>query len=81
MMHSGDILILSGDCRLAFHGVARVFEHSSPLLFGSGAVADACELDAGRPGALDEELAFQRFISNTRVNVNVRQVAELPTDR
>jgi hypothetical protein len=30
LLRSGDVAVLSGDCRLAFHGVARVLEGTCP---------------------------------------------------
>jgi alkylated DNA repair protein (DNA oxidative demethylase) len=33
---SGDVLVLGGDARLAFHGVDRVYPGSSTLLAGGG---------------------------------------------
>jgi alkylated DNA repair protein (DNA oxidative demethylase) len=35
-LHSGDVALLSGESRLAFHGIDRVRPGSSDLLAGSG---------------------------------------------
>jgi alkylated DNA repair protein (DNA oxidative demethylase) len=35
-LHSGDVVVLGGQSRLAFHGVDRIFGGSSTLLPGGG---------------------------------------------
>jgi alkylated DNA repair protein alkB family protein 1 len=57
-LKSGDLIIMSGEARKAFHGVPRVFEDSFPeeLLVGE-------EFDA-----------IREFMEHTRMNINVRQV-------
>ncbi len=35
-LHSGDVVVLGGPSRLAFHGVDRIFAGSSALLPGGG---------------------------------------------
>src|SRR5690606_38307326 len=37
-LHSGDVVILGGEGRLAFHGVDRVYPSSSPLLRNGGRI-------------------------------------------
>jgi hypothetical protein len=65
LLRSGDAMLLSGACRLAYHGVARVFEgagvpHAPPLPpVGS---------EDWAAGALTE------YLRKYRLNVNVRQV-------
>lgn len=55
---SGDIIIMSGEARKAFHGVPRVFEKTFPE-----------ELLAG-----EEFDTIREFMRHTRMNINVRQV-------
>lgn len=84
VLRSGDVMILSGGCRLAFHGVARVFADTCPAtLFGAPAdAASAAALGSnpaygdpsGLPGDAAEEEAFAHFLRDTRLNLNVRQV-------
>ncbi len=88
LLRSGDVVVLAGHSRLAFHGVARVVPDSAPQpLFGSavaGAGADGALLVAdsgaaepaagGAPGPPHEEACFRRFVAGARININVRQV-------
>lgn len=69
LVRSGDVMILSGSCRLAFHGVARVFDGSAPAeLFAPTRDETAAASDAL------ERAAFRAFVQHARLNVNVRQV-------
>lgn len=69
LVRSGDALLLSGASRLAFHGVARVFDASAPgELFAPLAAA------AASPRERLERAALRAFVRHARLNVNVRQV-------
>ncbi|KAI9197116.1 uncharacterized protein BJ171DRAFT_522715 [Polychytrium aggregatum] len=63
VLQSGDIVVMSGPCRLAFHGVPRIIEDTLP------------EYLARRDDGTDDEWKpFGEFLSQARINVNVRQV-------
>lgn len=59
LLRSGDILVMGGDARFAFHGVGRVFAHTTPepLLEGE-----------------DTDASFRDWMRDHRVNINVRQM-------
>jgi len=60
LLRSGDVVILSGPCRRAFHGVPRILEdQESPVFLTAGS---------------DDWLPFSEYIRNARININVRQV-------
>lgn len=59
LLESGDVVVLSGEARRAFHGVPRVFEGTCPQL-----LADSHMLT----------LKQRQFIARKRINLNVRQV-------
>ena len=64
ILRNGDTFFLGGKSRLAFHGVARVFDQATG--------ADAARLFTG--GLEEEEAAFANWIRSARININVRQV-------
>lgn len=87
LVRSGDAMLLSGACRLAFHGVARVFDGTAPReLFATrgdppappqSGVGDDGGSGSRGPDAVTDELeraALRAFVAHTRINVNVRQV-------
>lgn len=79
LLHSGDILVISGPSRTAFHGVARVFDNEgAPPLFRAEAepLAPPAALAGGEydPGSVAEESAFSAWLHTARININVRQV-------
>jgi len=82
LVRSGDVLCMGGDSRLNYHGMARVLPFSVQLPERDSA---CCPLDADRIGLLDvssnasdvsreDEQALDCFLSNHRININVRQV-------
>ncbi|KAI3656094.1 hypothetical protein MP638_000630 [Amoeboaphelidium occidentale] len=68
MIRSGDILLLSGDARRAFHGVPRIIEDTLPDLF-----KDKSLLENLNVSDTEKELYID-FMSKSRINMNVRQV-------
>jgi len=60
LLRSGDVVILAGGCRRAFHGVPRILEEQEAPTF----------LTEEEPGWR----AFAQYIKSTRININVRQV-------
>jgi len=89
LVRSGDVVIMGGEARFAYHGVPRVFADSMSLdanatnalideLVGSNATTTTT---AATTTAVDdrERLIWRRvveFMATTRINVNVRQVNE-----
>ncbi|KAI0340116.1 hypothetical protein BDW22DRAFT_1360636 [Trametopsis cervina] len=66
LLRSGDIAIMSGPgCRRAYHGVPRILENTLPL----HTFANDAEID----DALHWPV-YERYLKNTRININVRQV-------
>lgn len=60
-LNSGDIVVMTGPCRRAFHGVPRILENSLP--------------DYLKPTADEEDWApYGDFMQTTRINLNIRQV-------
>lgn len=57
---SGDVVVMSGECRLAYHGVPRIF--SSDTKFDA----------LSEEGSVDEAIAS--YLNKNRINMNVRQV-------
>lgn len=73
LVHSGDVVIMSGKSRYCFHSVPRVFGWTSPsyLLNWDDFVAPDAE------AAVDVHIKKQfliDYMKNTRVNMNCRQV-------
>lgn len=68
---SGDVLIMLGPSRGAYHGVPRIIEGTLP--------EHLCSDDgtSGRSGEDWEE--FATYLSTTRINLNVRQVHHHPS--
>jgi alkylated DNA repair protein alkB family protein 1 len=58
-LQSGDLIIMSGNSRRAFHGVPRLLENTCPEF-----------LLSDNP----EWINFKDYLSHTRLNVNLRQV-------
>lgn len=68
LVRSGDVLIMSGPCRRAYHGVPRIFEGTCPTY-----LADPSAYTLGRDGAEDWQ-PYAEYLHGARINVNVRQV-------
>lgn len=60
LLRSGDIVVMGGESRGAWHGVGRVFSGTSP---------EALESSLDKPG-------FAAWIRNKRINVNIRQMVD-----
>ncbi|GJE98122.1 alpha-ketoglutarate-dependent dioxygenase AlkB [Phanerochaete sordida] len=66
LLRSGDVLIMSGPCRRAYHGVPRILEDTCPTYLLQG--------HTGQDGEGDEWKPYADYMRNARINVNVRQV-------
>ncbi|TFL07045.1 hypothetical protein BDV98DRAFT_519575 [Pterulicium gracile] len=63
ILHSGDVVIMAGPvCRRAYHGVPRILPGTLP----NHLVID--------PDDEEEWVPYHKYIANSRINVNVRQV-------
>ncbi|OAD77935.1 hypothetical protein PHYBLDRAFT_99262, partial [Phycomyces blakesleeanus NRRL 1555(-)] len=62
-LSSGDIIVMTGACRKAYHGVPRILEGTLPDYLGSDAFGDQ----------LDGEL-LGKWMNSTRINLNIRKV-------
>ncbi|XP_078352398.1 nucleic acid dioxygenase ALKBH1-like [Oculina patagonica] len=78
-LRSGDVMIMAGDSRLAYHAVPRIL--APPRHAGEPAlpVLPACllrgEEETGRDCS-EKNAILERYLSTSRINVNVRQVLE-----
>jgi len=75
LLRSGDVVVLSGACRLAYHGVAATLPGTCPdALFagasGGGGSGGGSELSGGG----DERAHFRSYLERHRINFNLRQV-------
>ncbi|KAF9359814.1 hypothetical protein BGX26_011372 [Mortierella sp. AD094] len=61
LLQSGDILVMTGPCRSAFHGVPRIIENSLPTYLQS------------QPEEPEWNI-YADYLSEARINLNIRQV-------
>lgn len=73
-LRSGDVLIMSGACRRVFHGVPRVVEGSLPDHLKHSSCWDAPDKSRASSEEQQDWDAFARYMSTTRININLRQV-------
>ncbi|CAF9916684.1 hypothetical protein IMSHALPRED_003265 [Imshaugia aleurites] len=73
-LHSGDAVIMSGPARFAWHGVPQVIRNSCPVsLCDWPAIAD----DGSTPRVGEDPYeAWRGWMSNKRINLNVRQMED-----
>jgi len=75
LVRPGDVMVMGGESRRAYHGVARVLEGGG---WGWGGVergGDDVEFDSGAAEiAQEEQEAVVEYLKTHRVNVNIRQV-------
>ncbi|BFZ61295.1 hypothetical protein YB2330_002357 [Saitoella coloradoensis] len=68
LVKSGDVVVMTGEARMGFHGVPRVMEGTCPGYLGEEEVEDG----VGEGEGWGEE--FAGYMRGKRVNLNVRQV-------
>lgn len=68
-LRSGDILVMSGPSRRAYHGIPRIIEGSLPQHLSR---CDSEDLDIDERGA--DWNVFANYLATTRININIRQV-------
>jgi alkylated DNA repair protein alkB family protein 1 len=76
ILRSGDVFIMSGRGRQAYHGVPRIMEgclpkHFHPLAYDGQMQGE--DGDAGEEGDATDR-AVREWMATARVNINVRQV-------
>ena len=86
LVRPGDIMILGGESRLYYHGMARLLPHSTPIpAVDPTRVASAQEQVSVDQIILDDDVssrssedenALQLYLTMHRININVRQVYE-----
>jgi alkylated DNA repair protein alkB family protein 1 len=64
-LHSGDAVYMSGHSRYAWHGVPKIIPHTSPKVLDSW------------PGDMFPQWKDYGYMTNKRVNLNVRQMRDL----
>lgn len=84
LVRPGDVMLLAGDSRLAFHGMARVIPEQVKLPIVDSCVScsdhekdnQICTLGSKENNDIDEEqqIAICRFLKSHRININIRQV-------
>lgn len=81
LLHSGDIIIMSKEARLCYHGVPRIVEsvnktwHSEFIEKGRMIKNPLFEEDILK--RINDELSwelFEFYVSKSRINLNIRQV-------
>ncbi|CAF9903065.1 MAG: hypothetical protein ALECFALPRED_000119 [Alectoria fallacina] len=73
-LHSGDAVVMSGPARFAWHGVPRVIRNTCPgPLRDWPAIADN---DSTTPVREEPYEAWRGWMSNKRINLNVRQMKD-----
>uniref|UniRef100_A0A3Q1EAB9 Nucleic acid dioxygenase ALKBH1 n=1 Tax=Acanthochromis polyacanthus TaxID=80966 RepID=A0A3Q1EAB9_9TELE len=77
-MHSGDMMLMSGQSRLLYHAVPRILpapQGHTTLAMEGCSLASSLQEDAVMELVSEEDWAVcSRYIHNSRVNVTVRQV-------
>lgn len=84
LVRPGDVMLLAGDSRLAFHGMARVIPEQVKLpivdsIFScsdSGKDYHNCTLGSKENNDIEkeEQIAVCQFLKSHRININIRQV-------
>lgn len=77
-MHSGDMMVMSGQSRLLYHAVPRILaaprEHTALEMEGGGQHSSLQDSTVIEPVSEDDWVVCSRYIQSSRVNVTVRQV-------
>lgn len=85
LIRPGDVMIMAGDCRLNYHGMARILPSSLPQgdvkispntqVTFSQVVLQESDAANARQSLPEEERDFlTRYLADHRININVRQV-------
>nr|KAJ3419024.1 hypothetical protein HK105_007505 [Polyrhizophydium stewartii] len=81
-LRSGDVVVMAGPARRAFHGVPLVLPDTCPEYLRDAAASWDAGSWAGEhdsdPVSDDEARELAEFMGTTRININVRQVLPVP---
>ncbi|XP_014482261.1 PREDICTED: alkylated DNA repair protein alkB homolog 1 [Dinoponera quadriceps] len=69
-LRSGDVVIMSGDSRLRYHGVPKILAASEPVPW------DPARDDSSDGLACDDWRKARTYIAEARININARQVLQ-----
>lgn len=72
-LHSGDICIMSNECRLAYHAVPRIVPAPKTDL---PYINEFVSSEKRRKDSEDFS-SFERYLETSRINMNVRQVLQM----
>ena len=72
-LSSGDIVIMGGTSRLAYHAVPRIFKNTAPIDLKGALDRREGGADSGSATA-NSEGSMWRYLNSNRVNLNVRQI-------
>ncbi|KAF2900635.1 hypothetical protein ILUMI_05548 [Ignelater luminosus] len=74
-LHSGDVVVMSKESRLCYHGVPKIIT-APQSLWNSNDSKYVCKNENIMNGISDEDFSkpFETYIEHSRINMNVRQV-------
>jgi len=64
-IRSGDVVVMSGECRLAYHGVPRIFKEANRISSDFGVLDEKM---------ISDQESIMKYLNENRINMNVRQV-------
>lgn len=77
-MHSGDMMVMSGQSRLLYHAVPRIVPapqgHAASEMEGCSRASSLQDSPVVEPVSEEDWAVCSRYIQSSRVNVTVRQV-------
>ncbi|KAI3368081.1 hypothetical protein L3Q82_026897, partial [Scortum barcoo] len=77
-MHSGDVMVMSGQSRLLYHAVPRIIpapqEHTALEMEGCSPASSLQDGTLVEPVSQEDWVVCSRYIQSSRVNMTVRQV-------
>ncbi|KAK4886857.1 hypothetical protein RN001_003128 [Aquatica leii] len=76
-IESGDIIVMSKESRLCYHGVPKILHAEVNLLTNDNEEINGEELNCDTLEDCNDSIywtTFQKYINNCRININVRQV-------
>ncbi|XP_041809507.1 nucleic acid dioxygenase ALKBH1 [Chelmon rostratus] len=77
-MHSGDMMVMSGQSRLLYHAVPRIVPapqgHTASVMGGCSLASSLQDSTVVEPVTEEDWVVCSRYIQSSRVNVTVRQV-------
>lgn len=74
LVRPGDVMILGGDSRMNYHGMARVIPHDVELPEPESRVREVLGGTEGSCVPDGDKINLQSFLRQHRININVRQV-------